>query len=241
MIEQVSIEVTKVTKKYGYTHALRDVTLRAVNGEVIGLLGPNGSGKTTLLKVLATLTLPTSGEVRVNGMKVEENIRDIRKIMGYLAHESLLYRDLTGEENIRFYSKFYQSLYNVSFQERLKKTFDILKITRWQHEPMKNLSSGLRKRFDLARTIIHDPMIMLLDEPFSSLDMDSVNILHDFIQRIREKKVIVLSTHDVEQAKHICNRIAILVKGKLCQIIDNQDITDAIVKKVIERGTPIER
>jgi ABC-type multidrug transport system ATPase subunit len=237
----MAIEIHGLSKKYGYAYALRNIALKVVHGEVFGLLGPNGSGKTTLLKVLATLTSPTYGNVREYGLDLNENGRELRQMIGYLAHEPLLYRDLSGEENIRFYSKFYKSSSSDKFQGSLEKALNLLKIARYQHEPVKTLSSGLRKRFDLARAIIHDPMILLLDEPFSGLDMESVAILQDFITSVREKKTVVLSTHDLNQAKRVCSRVALLVEGKLCQVLNGQDITDVGVKQVFDGGTLLGR
>lgn len=236
MTDQTSIEIEGLSKRYGYAYALRDVTLKVFHGEVLGLLGPNGSGKTTLLKVLATLISSNSGNVREYGLNLKENGREVRRMIGYLAHESLLYRDLTGEENIRFYSKFYQASLKENLQERLDEAFNLLKIAHWRHEPVKNLSSGLRKRFDLVRAIIHDPMVLLLDEPFSGLDMESANILQDFIRDARRNKTVVVSTHEIDRAKRLCDKVAILVSGRVCQVIGGPDITDESVKKVFERG-----
>ena len=236
MVNQVAIEIENLSKRYGYAYALRDVTLNILRGEVLVFLGPNGSGKTTLLKVLATLTSLTSGNVKVFGLALKENGREIRQMIGYLAHEPLLYKDLTGEENIRFYSKFYQLSSQEHFQEKLDSAFKFLKITRWRHEPIKNLSKGLKKRFDLVRAIIHDPKILLLDEPFSGLDILSVNILKDFIREERGNKTTIISTHDIDLAKSLCDRGAILVEGKMRQVLKSQDMTDTSVKEVFERS-----
>ena len=201
----------------------------------MGILGPNGSGKTTLLKVLATLTSLTSGNIKVFGFDLVKNGGKIRQMVGYLAHESFLYSDLTGEENIRFYYNFYQPS-KEKIQERLDETFNLLKIARWKDEPVKNLSRGLRKRFDLVRAIVHDPMILLLDEPFSSLDIDSSNILESFINKVKQDKTVVTTTHDIEHAKRICDRAIILVNGKICQVLDAKEITETSVKEVFRKG-----
>jgi ABC-type multidrug transport system ATPase subunit len=230
------IEIENLSKRYGYTFALRDVTLNVLQGEVLVFLGPNGSGKTTLLKVLATLTSPSSGNVKVYGLDLEENGREIRQMIGYLAHEPLFYRDLTGEENIRFYSKFYQLSSREQLQEKLDKSFSFLRISHWRHEPIKNLSKGLKKRFDFVRAIIHDPTILLLDEPFSGLDILSVNILKDFIRMVRGDKTIIISTHDIDLAKSLCDRGAILVEGRMCQVFNSLEITNTTVKEVFERS-----
>ena len=236
MVDQIAIEIENLSKRYGYNYALRDVTLNILQGEVFVFLGPNGSGKTTLLKILTTLTSLTSGNVKVFGLALRENGREIRQMIGYLSHEPLLYRDLTGEENINFYSKFYQLSSQERFQEKLDKAFNFLRITRWRHEPIKNLSKGLKKRFDLVRAIIHDPKILLLDEPFSGLDILSVNILKDFIRNERGNKTTIISTHDIDLAKSLCDRGAILVEGKMRQVLRSQDITDTSVKEVFERS-----
>lgn len=236
MADQVSIEIKSLSKRYGYAYALRNVTLKVFHGEVFGLIGPNGSGKTTLLKVLATLTSPASGNVRVCGLDFKENGREIRQMIGYLGHDPILYRDFTGEENLRFYSKFYRLSSRNKLQERLDDALNLLKINRWRHEPVRNLSSGLRKRFDIARAIIHDPMILLLDEPFSGLDMGSANTVQGFIRNLRGNKTVVISTHDLDQAKQLCDRVAILVGGKVCQVFNGPDVTEGSVKEVFERG-----
>lgn len=236
MVDQIAIEIENLSKRYGYNYALRDVTLNILQGEVFVFLGPNGSGKTTLLKILTTLTSLTSGNVKVFGLALRENGREIRQMIGYLSHEPLLYRDLTGEENINFYSKFYQLSSQERFQEKLDKAFNFLRITRWRHEPIKNLSKGLKKRFDLVRAIIHDPKILLLDEPFSGLDILSVNILKDFIRNERGNKTTIISTHDIDLAKSLCDRGAILVEGKMRQVLRSQDITNTSVKEVFERS-----
>jgi ABC-type multidrug transport system ATPase subunit len=236
LVDQIAIEIENLSKRYGYNYALRDVTLNILQGEVFVFLGPNGSGKTTLLKILTTLTSLTSGNVKVFGLALRENGREIRQMIGYLSHEPLLYRDLTGEENINFYSKFYQLSSQERFQEKLDKAFNFLRITRWRHEPIKNLSKGLKKRFDLVRAIIHDPKILLLDEPFSGLDILSVNILKDFIKNERGNKTTIISTHDIDLAKSLCDRGAILVEGKMRQVLRSQDITNTSVKEVFERS-----
>lgn len=236
MVDQIAIEMENLSKRYGYNYALRDVTLNILQGEVFVFLGPNGSGKTTLLKILTTLTSLTSGNVKVFGLALRENGREIRQMIGYLSHEPLLYRDLTGEENINFYSKFYQLSSQERFLEKLDKAFNFLRITRWRHEPIKNLSKGLKKRFDLVRAIIHDPKILLLDEPFSGLDILSVNILKDFIRNERGNKTTIISTHDIDLAKSLCDRGAILVEGKMRQVLRSQDITNTSVKEVFERS-----
>ncbi len=236
MTDQILIEIESLCKRYGYTYALKEVSLNVFTGEVFGFLGPNGSGKTTLLKILATLTSPTSGAVKVCGLDLGGSGREIRQMIGYLAHETLLYRDLTGEENIRFYSKFYHHSLGSQLQETLDNSFDFLRIARWRHEPVKNLSKGLMKRFDLIRAIIHDPRILLLDEPFSGLDMPSVSILKDFINKVRGDKTIVISTHDVGLASSLFDRAAILVDGSLRNVFGSSDISDANVKEAFERS-----
>ena len=235
MTDETSIDIENLSKRYGYTYALRDVSLQILQGEVFVLLGPNGSGKTTLLKILGTLVSPTSGKINIYGQDLKMNGREIRQMIGYLAHDSFLYRDLTGVENIRFYSQFYNLSSKGKLQGRINELLKLLKITRWKHEPIKNLSRGLQKRFDLVRALIHDPTILLLDEPFSSLDVLSANILKEFIGNMREGKTIVISTHDIALARSICDRGGILVEGRMRQVFKSSDITSASVKAIFER------
>jgi ABC-type multidrug transport system ATPase subunit len=220
------IELHNVSKKYGYVYALRDVELTIHHGEIFGLLGPNGSGKTTLLKILATLTSPTQGIVKIHGFDTATQGIEIRQRIGYIAHDPLLYKDLSGEENVNFYAQFYPHSSKQKLRIQLDQTLKLLKITKWRHEPVKNLSAGLKKRFDLTRAILHDPQILLLDEPFSGLDIESVQILCRYLQQVRGNKTVFISTHNVEQASQLCDRIALLKKGRIQRICNASDVSN---------------
>lgn len=223
MGETNHIELTKVSKKYGYVYALKNVSFKVQHGEIIGLLGPNGSGKTTLLKLLATLTSPTEGTVVIFGFNSVEDGKEIRQRVGYIAHDSLLYKDLSGEENINFFTQFYTFSRRQELQPSVDQLLNLMKISSWRHEPIKHLSAGLKKRFDLTRAILHDPSLLLLDEPFTGLDVESVDILRRYIKSIKGIKTVFLSTHDIEQATNLCDRIILLKKGLIQQ---NSSVTD---------------
>jgi ABC-type multidrug transport system ATPase subunit len=221
------IELRNISKKYGYVYALRDVNLTIQHGEIFGLLGPNGSGKTTLLKILATLTSPTQGVVKIHGFDSNTQGIEIRRRIGYIAHDPLLYKDLSGEENVNFYAQFYSHSSKPKLRMQLDHTLKFLKISQWRHEPVKNLSAGLKKRFDLTRAILHDPLILLLDEPFSGLDIESVQILCRYLQQVRGSKTVFISTHNVEQASQLCDRIALLKKGRVQRICNASDVSNS--------------
>jgi ABC-type multidrug transport system ATPase subunit len=227
------LDITRLTKRYEYRFALRDVTTTLNDGEVFGLLGPNGSGKTTLLRVLATLTPATSGSVKVGGVDLFENGRALRRTMGYLAHDSLLYRDLTGEENIVFFAQFYQV---PNINDRFDDVLALLELAHWRHEAVKNLSKGLQKRFNFVRAIIHDPQLLLLDEPFSGLDLVSSDLLSDYINSVRGEKTVILSTHDFNQARCLCDRVGILMDGQLTYVLNGSEITDARMNAIYTAG-----
>ncbi|UCH37355.1 MAG: ABC transporter ATP-binding protein [Candidatus Bathyarchaeota archaeon] len=221
------IELRNISKKYGYVYALRDVNLTIHYGEIFGLLGPNGSGKTTLLRILATQTSPTQGSVKIHGFDAATQGIEIRRRIGYIAHDSLLYKDLSGEENVKFYVQFYPHSSKQELHVRLDRTLRLLNITQWRHEPIKNLSAGLVKRFDLTRAILHNPLILLLDEPFSGLDIESVQILCRYLQQVRGNKTVFISTHNVEQARQLCDRIALLKKGRIQRICNASDVSNS--------------
>jgi ABC-type multidrug transport system ATPase subunit len=234
--EHTPVVIEHLAKRYGFRYALLDVTLSVGRGEVFGLLGPNGAGKSTLLKVLATLVSPSGGSVLIDGLSLKDRKVELRRRIGYLGHEPLLYRDLTGEENLKFYYKFYHSSPPEYVQEKLDEVFELLRIGGWRHEPVRNLSRGFKKRFDFARAIIHDPELLLFDEPFSGLDMESLEVAREFVRSMEGEKTIIISTHNIEEAKELCNKAALLAKGRLIRLLEAGDIDEVSLKDAFKGG-----
>ncbi|MDR4948544.1 heme ABC exporter ATP-binding protein CcmA [Neobacillus cucumis] len=207
------IEIKKLTKQADNKLILRGVDLSIKKGETVAILGPNGAGKSTLLKVLATLIKPTSGQVIVNDLELRKNQMAIKKLLGYLPHSSLLYDHYSPLENLVFFG----NIYGVKdVEQKARKLVKDVGLSFFLNEPVKNFSRGMIQRIAIARAIIHDPEILLLDEPHTGLDQGAISILNNVILSMKEKGTTTLMvTHDFKQAAEICDRIIIVKNGKI--------------------------
>jgi len=207
------IELKKLTKQADNKLILRGVDLSIKKGETIGVLGPNGAGKSTLLKVLATLIKPTSGHVLINGLELRKKQIEIKKLLGYLPHSSLLYDHYSPLENLVFFG----NIYGVQdVEQKARKLVKDVGLSFFLNEPVKNFSRGMIQRIAIARAIIHDPEILLLDEPHTGLDQGAISILNNVILSMKDKGTTTLMvTHDFKQAAEICDRVIIVKNGKI--------------------------
>jgi heme exporter protein A len=207
------IDVKKLTKQADNKLILRGIDLSIKQGETVAILGPNGAGKSTFLKVLATLIKPTSGQVKINGLDLSKNQIEIKKLFGYLPHSSLLYDQYSPLENLIFYGKLY-GVKNV--EARAIELVKEVGLSFFLNEPVKNFSRGMIQRIAIARAIVHDPPILLLDEPHTGLDQGAIGILNNVILAMKAKGTTTLMvTHDFKQAAEICDRIIIIKNGKI--------------------------
>lgn len=207
------IEIKKLTKQADNKLILRGVDLSIKQGETVAILGPNGAGKSTLLKVLATLIKPSSGLVKINGLDLKKDHIEVKKLFGYLPHSSLLYDHYTPLENLLFFGE----LYGVKdVENRARQLVKEVGLSFFINEPVKNFSRGMIQRIAIARAIIHEPKIMLLDEPHTGLDQGAITILNNVVLSMKEKECTTLMvTHDFKQAAEICDRIIIVKNGKI--------------------------
>jgi ABC-type multidrug transport system ATPase subunit len=203
------VEIKEVSKKYGYMWALKPISIKIEDGDSVAILGPNGAGKTTLIKILATHISPTRGKVKICGKEISEDKEKVKKKIGFVAHESFLYEELTIEENLSFYGK----LFSVD-KDDVVEVIKLLDLEKWYETPIKRLSYGLRKRADIARALIHNPELMLIDELFSGLDESTRNLMVDHFRNKWEKTVLI-SSHSLEWSKRLCRRGIFLEKGTL--------------------------
>jgi heme exporter protein A len=224
------IEIKRLIKQADNKLILRGVDLSIKKGETVAILGPNGAGKSTLLKVLASLIKPTSGLVKINGMDLKKEHLKIKKILGYLPHSSLLYDHYSPLENLVFFG----NIYGISNVE--KRAVELVKevgLSFFLNEPVKNFSRGMIQRIAIARAIIHEPEVLLLDEPHTGLDQGAIAILNNVILTMKEKGTTTLMvTHDFTQAAEICDRIIIVKNGK---IVDDFNIEDRDLGYVSEK------
>jgi len=208
-------ELIKLDLKRGMpARALRDVSFSLEPGKILGVLGPNGAGKTTLLKIIATLILPDKGSVSINGYRLGNDDEKIKSIVGLVCpQERSFYWRLTGRQNLEFFAAMH-GLTNV--QARLKELFDIFRIN-YQDKRFDRLSSGMKQKFALIRGLLHDPRLLLLDEPTKSLDYTAALDLRGFIKENMAKKgkTVVFATHNMDEALDFCDLFMILNQGKL--------------------------
>ena len=209
----VAVDVIGVSKRYGYLEVLRSVSLRIESGEFVALFGHNGAGKTTLLKLIATHIRPSTGTVKIFG---EDAFRDsgIRRKIGLVTHSSFLYDELTVRENLLFYAR----QFGVE-EDNFLDTVEFLGMNRWYNVRVKQLSHGLRKRADIIRALIHEPDLILLDEPFTGLDSETCDVLVNYFrgqrQRGNEKKTLLIASHSHEWVKKVCDKAITLRRGKV--------------------------
>lgn len=208
-----AIEVRKLTKAFGHQAALRGVDLQVGEGEFLALFGPNGAGKTTLIRIVASLARPTGGTVRIRGEELGKAGTSLRQQIGLISHNPLLYGDLTPDENLRFFARMYDLEDPAA---RIDAVLEQVGLLARRHDPVRTFSRGMVQRLTIARAILHDPAIMLLDEPYTGLDLQAADMLRAVLEELAaSNRTVILTTHNLEQGLEMCDRAAILNKGKL--------------------------
>ena len=217
-----AIQVRGVSKRYGRVAALKSVSLEVLEGEVFGLLGPNGAGKTTLMEIIVGLRKPDSGEVLVLGRK--PSLRELGRLIGFVPQETMLYEDLTVYENLKFIAALYY-LDKRDFEERLEELASVLGFKDIVSRRFGKLSGGQRRRVALAASLLHDPPILVLDEPTLGLDPDARREFWALILSMKEEgKTMLLSTHYMEEADELCDRVAIINEGVIVEVGRPEDL-----------------
>ena len=208
------ISINNLTKKFGETAAVRDISLEIPSGQILGILGPNGAGKTTTLRMLTGYITPSSGSVVVNGIDARNNFIEVKKHIGYLPESSPIYTDMLVYD----YLKFIANIRDINRQYILKKLLelsDLCGIREIMHKPVSTLSKGYKQRVGLALALMGDPDILILDEPTSGLDPNQIAEIRSIIKEIGKKKTIIFSTHILSEAEATCDRVVIMNKGKM--------------------------
>ncbi len=202
-------------KKRGIIKAVDKVSFACHPGEIYGLLGPNGAGKTTTLRLLSTVLTPDAGRASVNGYDIVKQPDLVRASIGFLSGETGLYRRLTGREILRYFASLY-GLGRSEFEDRLAAVAGILELTDFLDTKTDKLSGGQKQRISIARTILHNPPVLILDEPTAGLDIIAARAIIAFISRAREEgKTVLFSTHIMSEAERICDRVGIIHQGCL--------------------------
>ncbi|MCH8310306.1 MAG: ABC transporter ATP-binding protein [Chloroflexi bacterium] len=220
--KNLAIEVSGLRKAFGRTPVLRGVDLEVPWGQVLTLLGPNGSGKTTLIKILSTLTKPDSGDVTIGGMSLSKQGQSIRRIIGVVAHDPLLYDGLTGRENLRFFAR----MFGVQeIDERIAVVTERMGMTLRLDQRVGTLSHGMKKRFSIARALLHGPAILLMDEPESGLDQEALGLLDAVVtDKTNPLRTVLMTTHSLDRAIALGQRMAILANGRVAYVAHQETL-----------------
>jgi len=209
----LAVQIEHLQKSYGSTQAVRDVSLQVESGEIFGLLGPNGAGKTTTLRCLCTLATPDAGKVEVSGISVLENPRLARTRLGYVAQEVALDKVLTGRELLQLQAALYHLPRSI-VTPRINQMIALLGLQDWADQKTGTYSGGLRKRLDLAAGLLHQPDVLVLDEPTVGLDIESRVAVWDFLRQLKKDGTTVLITsHYLEEVDALADRVAIIDRG----------------------------
>jgi heme exporter protein A len=208
----LEIAVEGLRKTFGRREVLKGLSFSLERGGFLSIFGPNGAGKTTTLRVLATLLTPSSGSVTVAGHDVREDPMPVRRAIGLISHNPLLYPDLTAQENLRFYA----DMYGLAQREaRIGELLERLELSHRRYDVVRTFSKGMRQRLAIARAILHRPRVLLLDEPHSGLDPRAVDILDGLLAEIRSEHTFVMVTHNIAKGLELSTRLMIIENGRI--------------------------
>ncbi len=210
----MSITVTNLTKKYQTQRAVDNISFEVKTGEVLGFLGPNGAGKTTTMKIVTGFMAPSDGDVKVNGISVLEEPEKVKQLIGYLPESNPLYQDMPVLEYLEFSAEL-QNVPKEKIQSQIAKMVKICGLNVEKHKKINELSKGFKQRVGLAQALIHDPQILILDEPTTGLDPNQIVEIRNLIREIGREKTVILSTHILPEVEATCDRILIINEGKI--------------------------
>ncbi len=236
----MSITVKNITKQYGEQLALDQVNFEIKSGEIIGFLGPNGAGKSTMMKIITGYIPATYGEASVCGLDVPSNDIEIKSKIGYLPEHNPLYLDMYVKEYLTYCARVHK-LNNVS--ERVSEMIELTGLTVEQNKKLGQLSKGYRQRVGIAQALIHDPEVLILDEPTTGLDPNQLEEIRGLIKKVGESKTVMLSTHIMQEVEAICDRVIIINKGNIVadKVISEAKQTGGSVKMEFSKSIDIQQ
>jgi heme exporter protein A len=227
------IEIRGLVKAFGLQAALRGINLDLAEGEFATVVGPNGAGKTTLLRVLATLTKPTAGVVRIGGYDVNRAGAQVRRLIGLVSHHTLLYPHLSADDNLRFYGQMYGV---ADLEARIDEVLGLVSLSARRTDLVRTFSRGMQQRLTIARAILHEPRVMFFDEPYTGLDQQAATVLGEILTGVAAGTVL-LTTHDLERGLVGCDRVVILNRGKVAHQVGRADIDPASFAELYQSVT----
>ncbi|MCB0045767.1 MAG: heme ABC exporter ATP-binding protein CcmA [Caldilineaceae bacterium] len=237
MSNQALISVQGITKRFDRKPVLRGVDLAVAPGEIVTLLGANGAGKTTLMRIISGLSAPDRGEVQLGGASFATGGHELRRYIGLVSHTPLLYDNLSGEENLAFFARLYDL---VEPQARIEWALHAVDLWPRRRDAVRTYSRGMTQRLAIARAILHNPPVLLLDEPDTGLDQAGADLLHGLLQQLdTAQRAVLFTTHNLSRARAWADRVALLVDGRIVQMASTVGMTDADLQKLYrEAGRP---
>jgi heme exporter protein A len=216
------ITVKKLVKRFGLKTVLRGVDFDVQPGEFVALLGPNGAGKTTFLRILASLSRPSLGDVKIAGYRLPGQAAQVRARLGVVSHLPLLYGDLTADENLRFYGR----MYNLArLEERIGEVLEMVGLDARRRDLVRTFSRGMQQRLAIGRAVLHDPDVVLFDEPYTGLDQDASAMLDEVLKTVAAKgRTVVMTSHDLARAEDLATRFDILSRGVISASASPKDL-----------------
>ena len=221
----MSVKVTNLSKIYGSQHAVNDISFTAEEGQIVGFLGPNGAGKSTTMKIATGYLPPSSGTIEVCGFDVVQNSLEVRKNVGYLPEHNPLYLDMYIHEYLHFIGSLHQ-LKGAFLKEQVAKMIELCGLTLEQNKLIGALSKGYRQRVGLAQALIHDPKVLILDEPTTGLDPNQILEIRNVIKTISKDKTVIFSTHIMQEVQALCDRVIIINHGQIVADEEVQKLKD---------------
>jgi heme exporter protein A len=205
------IEVHKLVKRFGLKTVLRGLDFQVQPGEFVALLGPNGAGKTTFLRILSSLSRASLGEVKIAGYKLPHESANVRRRLGVVSHQPLLYGDLTAAENLQFYGR----MYNLdNLEARMDEVLEMVGLAARKRDLVRTFSRGMQQRLAIGRAVLHNPDVMLFDEPYTGLDQDASAMLDDVLRTVAARgRTVVMTSHDLVRAEDLASRFDVISRG----------------------------
>ncbi len=216
------IKVNGLVKRFGIKTVLRGLDFEVQPGEFVALLGPNGAGKTTFLRILSSLSRPSFGEVHIAGFRLPNQAADVRARLGVVSHLPLLYGDLTAEENLRFYGRMYNIM---NAEQRITDVLQLVGLESRRGDLVRTFSRGMQQRLAIGRAVLHDPDVMLLDEPHTGLDQDAAAMLDNVLRSVAvQGRTVLMTSHDLARAEDLATRFDILSRGMIVASITRRQL-----------------
>jgi heme exporter protein A len=216
------IKVRRLIKRFGLKTVLRSLDFQVDTGEFVALLGPNGAGKTTFLRILASLSRPSLGEVSIAGYRLPAQAAAVRRRLGVVSHLPLLYGDLTAEENLRFYGRMYSV---PGLDRRIAEVLELVGLSARRRDLVRTFSRGMQQRLAIGRAVLHDPEVMLFDEPHTGLDQDASAMLDGVLREVAARgRTVVMTSHDLARVADLASRFDVLSRGVIAASVQRSDI-----------------